>query len=162
MAVILMDGWEISSRRMEHIGNIEALTCVRISPSFSVARILVYRPPDSPSCHLLQLCDIVAQLSPKYANLNVLGNFNVQVNDEKFSQALLLVETLEGLNLTHWVTAPTHTEGHMLGPIFSNNPDLKVEAPIRLTWTDHFLVSFSFWLESNWSNSRSISDRRRN
>lgn len=143
LAVILRD-WEISYRRIESMGMIEVLSfCIITSPASSIAGVLAYRSPGTPSGQLLELCDIIPDLSLRHANFIVLGDFNVHMDSGNCSLATQLADTLKGLNLVLKVCAPTHNAGLMLDLIFTNDPTLKVEAPIPLTWSDHWLVPFS-------------------
>ena len=41
---------------------------------------------------------------------------------------------------------PTLAAGHLLDPIFTNFPNIMVDKPTTLTWTNHSLVRFDLHL----------------
>lgn len=116
--------------------------------SATVAGLLVYRPPDSESAELIELYDLIADLSLRYANFIVLGDFNVHVDNVKCPLAVQLLDSLLGLNLPQLVTLPTHKAGHVLDLIFTNILTLKVADPEPVLWSDHYLIFFFLWSQA--------------
>lgn len=77
----------------------------------------------------------------------LLGDFNYHIELPQDPNTEALLANLQSLGLDLIVHSPTHVAGHTLDPIFTNSSLIKFEFSTQVTWSDHFVLTFS--LDSN-------------
>lgn len=125
----------------------EALSIkIHISGHESFNSMLLYRPP-GPRGLFLDSIGTLLEEGFCDKSFTVLGDFNFYLEDLSDADNLRLQQIFNGVDMKQLVMDPTHSAGHTLDGIFSNNPNLTYTKTLALTWTDHSAILFDFKLD---------------
>lgn len=140
----------------------ECLVATFKSSSFKFAVIVIYRPPNS-SCS--NFIDDFYNLSEHIYSLSIpffiLGDFNIHFNRENVYASKLL-NIFEIFNMQQHITSSTHSLGNTLDLVITSTITKINNLSINpVTFSDHFLISFSYPLNFSFTNT-TISTLKRN
>ena len=109
--------------------------------------ISIYRPPSntilqSTAKFIDEFATLMEGYLDKYRPLLVMGDFNIHWNKENNIDAQHLKDTAMMLNLTQWVTCPTHKSGNTIDLIFTSIYDKIVLNNPKKIWeiSDHDIL----------------------
>ncbi|XP_078528541.1 uncharacterized protein LOC144805954 isoform X1 [Lissotriton helveticus] len=127
--------------------NVDYLVARSLNLSAPLTVVLVYRPPQSMPSFVASLQDLLATLVVNNSSVLLLGDFNYWPGDPREDLPLKdFSVTLQCLNLTPYVSVPTHVQGHTLDQIWSSRPIVSFPSISPCVWSDHFIISFSIHL----------------
>ena len=82
----------------------------------------MYHPPDLTTINEFHedFLNFVGNLRLKYRNLVILGDFNIHINNMDSEDIHQFLQTIEAMGLKQKVEYPTHIEGNILDPVFTD------------------------------------------
>ena len=98
---------------------------LRMGPSFTF--IVVYHPPRSQKNKhtfidfITEFTDVIEDNVLDHANLILIGDFNVHVDNPKCRDAMSFLECISSSNLTRHMRTSTHKRGHILDLIITRS-----------------------------------------
>lgn len=132
---------------------------LKLSHKFTVAGLLVYRPPGYTRNWCMLLPDLLAPEILGATNFMLQGDLNIHLEDSTCDIGQTLIEDHRGVSLELMNEGPTHKAGHLLDPIFANIPSLKSRPAMTLVWSDHYAVPASICAGNEPANIRDRAQR---
>lgn len=114
---------------------------IMLSNQQSFKGTLLYRPPGPRGDFLSVVGNLLEPAAGEYS-FTILGDFNFHLEATEDQDSISLTSELEVLGLFQRVTGPTHSAGHTLYGLFTNNELILVKEILPLTWSDHHAVLF--------------------
>ena len=126
---------------------------------FTIVIILIYRPPSSSlRSFLTDLSSIIASITS--VNTVIIGNFNIQINNDNYA-SLSLNELIFEYSLTQHIRFPTNTNGNTIDLVLTLADSNLISYPTQSSLiSDHFAILFDLNLPVSQINRPSRSFRK--
>ncbi|XP_013874896.1 uncharacterized protein LOC106525272, partial [Austrofundulus limnaeus] len=102
----------------------------------------------------MELQDLLTSLCATSRNTLILGDFNIHVHSTNNRSAAEFLELLDGLHLTQHVSVPTHTRGHTLDLVITDNAPISNLQVEDLGVSDHKLISMTLPLTKTYMQTK--------
>ena len=130
-------------------------TILKLSIKYkSIILVDVYHPPDLTTVNKFHddFLYFVGNLTLKYRNLVILGDFNIHINNKDSEDAHQFLQTMEAMALKQKVECPTHIKGSILDLVFMD--EFKVDYKLKDVCigdliSDHYLISLVLNIKDN-------------
>uniref|UniRef100_A0A3B3Y420 Reverse transcriptase domain-containing protein n=1 Tax=Poecilia mexicana TaxID=48701 RepID=A0A3B3Y420_9TELE len=116
--------------------------------------LLIYRPPKLNTGFIMELQDLLTSLCATSHNTLILGDFNIHVHSSNNRPAAEFLELLDCLHLTQHVSVPTHTKGHTLDLVITDNAPISNLQVEDLGVSDHKLISMTLPLTKTYMQTK--------